>query len=152
MIRTTLYGDEGGNAVIEFALIIPIFLTLLLGVFMSGVYLQNYNALRSVAADVSREVAVTYQRKNSLDDDEIEAITRAVAVSTPYFLNTDQLDVTAEETNPSRIKGAIERDLQITYNMAHIIPYVPVGAFEMKYNRPLFIVEKPGGSGSSPSS
>ena len=42
--------DESGSAVVEFALVGPVLIAMLMGVFHVGMAMQNYNALRSASA------------------------------------------------------------------------------------------------------
>jgi Flp pilus assembly protein TadG len=56
--------DQRGAVAIEFALIGPAFIALLLGVLQIGVALQSYNAIRNVSADIARDVTVPYPHDN----------------------------------------------------------------------------------------
>ena len=62
-----------GASAVEFAILAPVFLSLFFGVLQFGVWLQNYNAIRSVTLDGARAVMIEYQNDNTLWDlkDEI---------------------------------------------------------------------------------
>ena len=147
MILRKFLLDEDGGAAVEFALIIPAFLAAVMGVFLTGIYMQNYNAVRSVASDVQREIAVSYQRGNELNESQIAAITRGIAVNPPYLLKTNRLTVTAPDATSSRVTGAKEINFRVTYRMETILPFIDLDAFELTYSRPIFVV--PGSSSSS---
>jgi len=53
-----LIRSQSGAAIIEFALLGPLFLMMLIGVLQVGIYLQNYNAVQSLASDSARHVMV----------------------------------------------------------------------------------------------
>ena len=61
-----LRGDTAGSAVVEFGILAPTIITLFLGVVQVGMWMQTYNALRSVAAESGRYVAVEYQKSNNI--------------------------------------------------------------------------------------
>ena len=54
----SLLKDRTGSAAIEFGLIAPAFLTMLLGVFQVGVWMQSYNAMRKAITETASSVAV----------------------------------------------------------------------------------------------
>ena len=57
-----LTANERGASAVEFALLAPVFISLMLGVVEVGMYMQNYSAVRSLASDASRFAAVEYQK------------------------------------------------------------------------------------------
>lgn len=121
-----LLRDERGVNSIEFAVLGPFFLILLLGTFGVGDYMQKNNAIRSAAADASRQVVIAYQRDNTLNEDEVVAIVRGIAVNAPYLLDTDALSITAVSAPSSRVGGTIEFELEIDYLLRDVVPIVPL--------------------------
>lgn len=137
--RKRLRHDSGGSAVIELALLAPIFLCLLLAVLVMAMYLQNINAMQSAANDTARNIAVAYQRKNQVLAPEIEDIARGVAVQAPYLLDTDKLTVEVEQASASRVTGATEFNLSFSYQLVGL-PFVPVDWMTVSYERPIFVI------------
>lgn len=52
--RRTLLGDTGGTAVIEFAILTPVYLLLLTGMLAYGIYFGAAHSLQQLAADAAR--------------------------------------------------------------------------------------------------
>ena len=134
-----LVKDRSGSAAVEMALAGPLFLTLLMGVFVGADYMQTHNALRAASSDVAREVIVAYQRDNDLTTSQIQEIARGVAVGVPYGLDTDKLTVSAALSGSSRVTNAQEINLTYTYSMESFVPIVPLPVITMTYARPIFV-------------
>ncbi|NVD43848.1 TadE family protein [Qipengyuania atrilutea] len=135
-----LLRDSSGATAIEFALLAPAFLMLFIGVLLVGVYMQNHNAVRSVAADTARQVAVAYQRGNDLNDNEVRAIARGIAVSPPYLLKNNRFQVESTPEATSRVTGAKEIRIDLSYAMNDFLPFVDMDSFALQYSRPIFVV------------
>ena len=131
--------DSRGSAAVEMALAGPLFLILLLGVFIAADYLQTHNALRSASSDTARQVIIAYQRDNDLTEAQIEEIARGVAVGVPYGLDTDQLAVRVTFDASPRVSNAQEIDVRYVYTMESFVPLVPMPAMNMTYERPVFV-------------
>lgn len=132
--------DNKGAALIEFAILAPAILTLFFGVFQMAIYLQAYNAVRSVTSDGARYVMIEYQKNNTLTDDQIESVVLGIAVNAPYLLKTDRLTINVDRTGVSRISGATEIDISVTYSPGDILPGVSLDATQIDYSRPVFVV------------
>jgi Flp pilus assembly protein TadG len=136
-----LTASERGASAIEFALLAPVFLGLMMGVVEVGLYMQNYNAVRSLAGDSARFAAIEYQKNNSVTNVSLEANIRNMGVASPYNLLNSQLTVTVTPVNPSRVNGALEFDLDIAYALPDIIGGTTLDDFTITYSRPLFVLE-----------
>lgn len=134
-----LQQDSRGAAVIEFALLAPVFFTMLLGVFQVGVYLQNYNAVQSLASDSARFVMVEYQKNNTLTDEQIRSVLLGEAVNAPYLLDTNRLVITVDRTGTSRVNGAVEIDIKLEYTLNDFMPIKLPGS-TIEYERPVWVV------------
>lgn len=132
--------DRGASA-IEFAILAPVFFSLMVGVVEVGIYMQNYNAVRSLASDASRFAAVEYQKNNTLGEATLEANIQAMGLASPYNLIDSQLTVTVTEVTPARVNGAREFDLDISYALPDIIGFMTVDNFTINYSRPLFVLD-----------
>ncbi len=136
-----LLGDRSGAIAIEFALLGPLLITMMFGVFQSGIYLQNYNAVRSLASDAGRLVMIQDQKGNDMANEDIQSVVRGVAVNAPYLLNTDRLQVTATTQATSRVTGAKEISVRIDYTPSDILPFVDLPETTISYTRPIFVVD-----------
>jgi Flp pilus assembly protein TadG len=145
-----LISDLHGASAVEFALLAPVFLGLMMGVVEVGLYMQNYNAVRSLASDASRFAAVEYQKNNVVSNTSLEANIRAMALASPYNLQDSQLTVTVAPVNPSRINGAIEFDMDIAYALPDTIGGTTLDNFTINYSRPLFVLDSSPAPSPSP--
>lgn len=141
--QSNLRHDQSGSAIIEFALLAPILFTLMIGVFQVAVYMQNYNALRSVVSDTARFVTVEYQKDNDLDSDEIRAVLLSESVGPPYLLDSDRLEIEVEPVATSRVNGAVEFEIDVAYTLEDWLPFVELEQMTLTYNRPVFVVAPP---------
>ena len=141
--------DRSGAIAIEFALLGPLLLTMMFGVFQSGIYQQNYNAVRSLGSDAGRVVMIEFQKGNDMANQDIQSVIRGIAVNAPYLLNPDRLQVTTTTQANSQVTGAKEIDVQINYTPGDILPFVDLPATTISYSRPIFVVDADGDTGDS---
>lgn len=132
--------DTRGSVLVEFALLTPMFLTLLVGVVQVGLHIQNSNAVRNLASDGARFAVVEYQRGHQSSTDIIETWIRSTGVGPKYNLNTDRLEVIVTPQATSRIDGAIEMEIGLTYNAPDYLAFVPGDALQLNYHRPVFLL------------
>ncbi len=132
--------DRSASMLVEFALLGPVLMTMMIGIFQVGVYLQNYNAIRSIASDAGRYVMIEYQKGNNVTDNDIRSVILGRAVNTPYMLDTDRLQITAVTQGTSRVAGAKEIDVDITYTLEDFLPFVTLPGTTLTYSRPIFVV------------
>lgn len=131
--------DERGSVLVEFALLAPAYITLLMGVFQVGAWVQNYNAIRNLTADGARFAVVQYQRGNALTTVQMESYLRARGISGTYHLNTDRL-TTAVTEETSRISGVTEMSIQVSYAAPDWLAFVDGDALTITYERPVFLL------------
>ena len=136
-----LAASTRGASAVEFALLAPVFIALMIGVVEVGIYMQNYNAVRSLAGDAARFAAVEYQKNNLATESTLEVNIQAMGVASPYNLNNDLLVVDVNEVIPSRVNGAREFDLDITYSLPDIIGGTSIDNITLNYSRPLFVLD-----------
>lgn len=132
--------DRTASMAIEFALLAPAFLIMFIGLFQVSVYLQNYNAVRALASDAVRLVTVEYQKDNTLSTTQIESIMLGMAVHAPYMLDSDRITIAVEQEATSRVNGATEFDIDITYAEEDWLPFVDLPDLSLTYSRPIFVV------------
>jgi Flp pilus assembly protein TadG len=136
----SLRDDRSGSVVIEFAILAPVLITMLMGVLQMGLAMQNYNALRSVAAEASRYAVVQRQRNTTLATSAVEARARTVAIAAPYGLKTGRLTVACTNAATQRVSGATEMTLTLTYNIPTFLSIVGIGEIPLTFTRPIFVV------------
>lgn len=139
MIRKILH-DKRGSVAVEFALIGPTFIAMMLGVLQIGMGMQNYNALRSVGSDVMRYAVVNYQTNNDLTDTQVRDYARSLAVNSPYLLDSSRLAVTVSSVTTSRVSGTFEKTLTLTYSVPTVLSIIGVGEFPITYSQSIFLI------------
>jgi Flp pilus assembly protein TadG len=137
----TLARDTRGAVLVEFAIIGPAFIVMLIGVLQVASWMQNFNAVRSAASDAARKVLVQYQRDNELSQNQIESLVVSTAVGSPYYLRSENLTVSAPNAGTQRVTGAREINLQINYTPKIFLPLVRLNSFSVNYSRPIFVVD-----------
>lgn len=131
--------DASGSSVVEFALIAPAFLMMLLGVFQVGAWMQAYNAMRNAVAQTGRQVAVQYQTDNLLTDAQIANVGLAVATTKPYMLDGEKTDIEVEEVLPRKFTTAKELNFTLTYEMPSFLDFAGITGPEISYSRTMFL-------------
>ncbi|TCJ39217.1 TadE/TadG family type IV pilus assembly protein [Parafrankia sp. BMG5.11] len=134
--------DTAGSAAIEFALIAPVFLMMLLGVFQVGIWLQSYNAMRGAVADTARQVAVEYQTANKLTNAQISNTGLAVATTSPYLLKESRIEVNVDEPTAQTFAGARELNLTLTYQLPTFLDFAGISGPSLTYSRAMFVTEE----------
>ena len=133
-----LRGDRSGSTIIEFAMLAPVIVTLFLGILQVGIWMQSYNALRSVAADAGRYTAVQYQLSNRIDNHAMAVWARDRAIDHYNFKGEKfSTDVTTAATQ--RIAGVTELTLTLTYKYKSYLGYIGVTDPDVTFSRPIFV-------------
>jgi len=136
-----LVADDRASVVVEFGLIAPAFLVMLLGVFQVGIWMQSYNAMRDSIAETARNISVEYQTDNKLTDSQIQDVGLAVATTKPYMLNLQHTQVTVNKAGvPAQlIPGTRKMTLTINYQTPSFLGVIGIDGPELEYTRSLFV-------------
>lgn len=132
--------DQRGAAAIEFALIAPLLIGMMLGVLQIGIAMQNYNALRSISADVARYAVVNYQTNTRLTTSQLQDYAYSVGTTTPYGLQRSNLVSSVGLATTQRVSGATEYTITLNYDVPSILTVIGVGEIPLSYSRPVFVV------------
>jgi Flp pilus assembly pilin Flp len=130
---------EDGTAAIEFALLAPVFFVMLFGVLQIGLWMQAHNALRGVAADVSRHVLVESQKANPMSNEQIRLYGTATAVRAPYLLASDRVTVSIVAAAEQRVTGARELRFSISYVVPGVLEIIDLPEVTVSFSRPVFV-------------
>lgn len=137
LIRRLLTDTKAGSA-IEFALLAPAMITMLMGVMWVGIQMKAYNELRSVAADVSRYTVIEYQKSNKLTAAQISDVAAATAVRLPYALVGDNLDVTVTEPT-SPVTNTRKLVLQLSYTAPSLLQFAGIGSPTLSFSQIIYV-------------
>ena len=140
MIRTLklLKTDRTGSTVIEFAILAPAIVTLFLGILQVGIWMQGYNALRSVAAEAGRYTAVQYQKSNKISNIAMATWARNRAIN-GYLFKDAKISTNVSDAANQQIVGVTEKTLTLTYSYESYLQIIGVGDKSVSYSRPIFV-------------
>ena len=140
MIRVLqrLRRDRRGSTIIEFAILAPAIVTLFLGVLQVGMWMQSYNALRSVAADAGRYTAVQYQKANNISNIAMATWARNRAIN-HYLFKSGDVSTDVTDAANQRITGVTEKTLTVTYKFKSVMSIVGIADQNVSYSRPIFV-------------
>jgi Flp pilus assembly protein TadG len=133
--------DQRGATAVEFALLGPVMVTLMLAVLQIGIALWSYNSMRSIASDIARYAVVNYQGANKLSTSQIQTYARSTAISTPYGLTDANLSITVVTATTQRVSNATELTMTINYSVPTIASIIGMGNIPMTYTRPIFVMQ-----------
>lgn len=137
-----LLRDESGSMAIEFALLVPALVAMLLGVFQIGMTMHSYNAMRSAAADIARYTVVQYQGGNFRTETDLTTTARAVATAAPYSLNSARLSkAEVKRSDNQRVAGTTEMTVTLVYSSPSVMNLIGVGDIPLRFSQPVFLVE-----------
>jgi len=132
--------DRQGAVLIEFAILAPAILAMMLAVFQIGIGMQNYNALRAVAAETARYSVVNYQTANKLSTTQLRNYARSIASAPPYQLLADRFDAAVAPATKQRVAGATEMTITVTYTVPTVLAVIGLEDIPISFSRPIFVV------------
>lgn len=135
--------ENRGAVMVEFAILGPLLILAVLGVYQVGVGMQAYNALRSVVSETGRQAAVNYQKSNELDKAQIQDVAEGLAIAAPYNLDPNRLEVSVDDAETQRVAGARELTLSIQYSVPTLLSIMGMSDPELTQTRPIFVTEAP---------
>ena len=94
MIRNIMR-DERGQAVTEFAVILPVLLLVLFAIFQFGVIFNNYIQVSAAAREGARKGAVSSQAGSCA---AVQSLVVSAAQNSAPSLNTSQMGITVSDT------------------------------------------------------
>lgn len=139
----SLAADTKGASAIEFALLGPVMIAMLMGILWTGVQMYSQNQLRAIASDVSRYTVVQYQK--SIDEKsikptatQISEVAAATAMRAPYNLDASQLDVTVAEP-ASPVAGTKQFQITLSYTAPNFLGFLGVGSPTQTYTQNVYV-------------
>jgi len=133
-----LAADQNGSAIVEFGILAPAILMLFVGILQIGLWMQSYNALRSVAADTGRYVAVEYQKSNQINNLNMALWARDHAIDT-YMFQEANISTDVSDAATQSIAGVTEKTLTLNYTMPSIFGIAGIGDIDVTFQRPIFV-------------
>lgn len=141
MKQRDILRDESGATIIEFALLGPIVMGLMIGVIQIGLAMQSYNAIRSVTAETARFALVEYQQGNEPTNAEIRTQALGIADGPPYLLDPNDLTITVNDATVQRVNGAKELTVSVAYRTPTVLPFFDWVSPTVTHVRPIFLLD-----------
>lgn len=141
MTKQGILRDESGATIIEFAILGPVVLGLMIGVIQIGLAMQSYNAIRSVTAETARFALVQYQQGNAPTNAQIRAQALGIADGPPYLLDPNDLTVTVNNAAVQRVNGAKELTVSVAYQTPTVLPFFNWVSPTVSHERPIFLLD-----------
>jgi Flp pilus assembly pilin Flp len=135
-----LAADRDGSTMVEFALLAPAFIGMLLGVLQIGIGMQNYNALRGLSADVARYAMIQQARGDPQSNDALKLYAIDAGQGTPYLLN-DSLEPVVTDAAAPQVAGVKELTLTINYQIPSLFGMMGIKGPNISYTRPIFLTQ-----------
>lgn len=132
--------NQTGSVAVEFALVGPLLIGMLMGVLQIGVGMQNYNALRGISADVARYSVINYQTANRLTTSQLQDYANSVASNAPYGLVRNRFTATIQAAATQRVTGATEYTITLNYDVPTMLSIIGIGEIPLSYSRPIFVI------------
>lgn len=140
--QTRLRRDDTGAAAIEFALLAPALILMMVGVLQVGMAMQDYTAMRGLSADVARYTMVQYQTGNNISNSQIETWAENHALGAPYLLDQNRVNAVVSTPDDQRVDGATELQLVISYQMDSFLGFAGIEFPFITYTRPIFLLDE----------
>jgi len=130
---------QRGQAIVEFALVLPMFMLLLFGVILSGLLFADYMTLSNVARSSAREAALSGEDKNTEIKNAYKE--KLHLISNLYTLPTDDKWLEFDRSNPDIDKGVtvvIKANLNKNFPGVGVVSYItgakfPPDTYEIRY-------------------
>jgi Flp pilus assembly protein TadG len=137
-ILRRLKPHRAGSTAVEFALLAPAFIAMLLGVLQVGVGMQNYNALRGLSADIARYAMIQQARGNPQSNDALQTYAVSAGRASPYLLRSSLQAVVTTKATP-QVVGVTELTLDLTYQIPSLFTPLGLKGPSISYSRPIFL-------------
>ncbi len=133
-----LRASRSGSTIIEFAILAPAIITLFMGILQVGIWMQSYNALRSIAAETGRYTAIQYQKSNNISNIDMAtwARDRAKAV---YLFDSTEISTDVTDAATQQIAGVTEKTLTLTAVNTSYLSVIGVTDGTIIFKRPIFV-------------
>jgi Flp pilus assembly protein TadG len=135
-----IWSDKKGATVIEFAIVAPIMISMMFGVFQIGLAMFAYNGLRGLAGDSARYVTVQYMTNVQLTDEQIE-MHAASRATEGYQLKEDRFSATAVTSSTgSGVTGVKKVTLTLNYNAPIVMPFGEISAIPLSLTKTMYLI------------
>jgi Flp pilus assembly protein TadG len=136
-----LYQDRAGTSAMEFALIAPMFIVMMLGVMQIGLWMHGFNGMRAVAAETSRHVTVEYQKDGTMTNSDIEDWAEAEAGASSSILAGGTVTTAVTDDAVQDITGVTKKTLTVNYQLSSFLGMIGIDELNLSFSRPIFVAQ-----------
>lgn len=136
-----LVANDRGATIIEFALIAPVLITMMIGVLQVGAWVQAYNGVRNVVNDTARFAMVEYQRGNKVSNEAIQDRAIEIAAAGKYNLDPS-LVLPNVSPKATEVSGVKQLNLSISYTAPEFLPILQTVAPRIQYSRDMYLYDQ----------
>lgn len=133
--------DERGSTLVESAFLLPVFILMLIGVVQASLYVQAQNALRGISGEIGRYMVIQAEKNNDvgLTNEQIETEALAVAITAPYLLRSEDLQIDISDSTTQDIERVRKIDIKFTYEVPDLLGFANIAPLTLEYTRELFV-------------
>lgn len=134
--------DQCGATAVEFALVSPILIVLILGALQLGQVLRANAGLRELAGWAGREAVVSFQSfsgNQPLGPEELEASIEERAALASYNLRNGTLDVNVTNVQDTTLLTVNRVRVQLNYDYNLSLPFLPAQTINLTVDRTFFV-------------
>jgi Flp pilus assembly protein TadG len=137
--RFCLVRDESGSTIVEFGILAPIIVAMMLGVLHVGLGVQSYNAVRHVASDTARHAMIQFGNGAPMTNLGLENYANNTGEAAPYLLTDTRLTATVTDVTTPRVARTFEKTLTITYQMPTLFEDMGLNGPLITFSRPIIV-------------
>ena len=141
MSRRRLCRDDRGSTVVEFALVSPVLIMLILAALQFGMVLRANAGLRDLAGWAGREAVVSYQlvSDGTIGATQLKNNIVERAENMRYNLRDGTLNVTVTNAADTTLLTVNRVRIQMTYNQPISLPFLPIASVPLRVDRTFFV-------------
>ena len=139
MTLKKLRADSNGTAVIEFAMAMPVLITIMIGILQFALVLQASGAMRHGMGEGLR-----YAKVNAISDPSDAVAVAALKakveeIAKDSMAGIDRDHITSMEFTSGTSDGADYGQLDVKYQMQPLIPFAPLPPITINESRTVFL-------------
>lgn len=139
MALSRLVRNEHGSTVVEFALICPMLIAVMLSVLEVGEALRSNTGVRDLLGWAGRRAVVARQNNTAITTAALNNEIRAEAVKRYYNIETARLTVQSSIVPNVALITVDEVRIDLTYSHPLSVPFVPITSIPISVSRTFYV-------------
>jgi Flp pilus assembly protein TadG len=136
-----LIGNQRGSALIEFALVSPLLIMIILAALQFGLMLRANAGLRELAGWAGRQAVVSYQVKASdgINPAALKTLIENEAMSRKYNLENGTLKVVTTSVQNTALLTVNEVGIKLNYDYPISVPFLGQSLVKLSVDRTFYV-------------